>query len=475
MIPGAFGHTGFSWDRVVSEHMFWGNQKGSLGRGCRRVRHLYFFLFVLRRAFLKYSGFSDFINDLALTLVGPHGWQGPPRFPWSPARSWGMISSSALANVAVHYGGDHHPAHEKTGYKRNSPPPSKRSPHRGTVRTAHRARRGGLIMAKIPRRPVYQRSCSRRRSAFLYYLTLLAGYFGPWLGLKGFPRAHPAAGKVLRERGHLFIPLIVLLWLMFDSYTPLFAAAASIFATVGATWLPFLIGLLRTKTARTFAFVLLLAVLGGLALSGLLGASAAILTALCVLASRVVFRRYRMTPRVVIQALDEGARSASGKGVGAACDHRHHHRHGIPHRTRPDLRVRRCSSTWVKGQLYLGSLFRRDREHHPRHGRARRGGLMSRGGRGGPVLTGVGVMPMAAHMFCLFYACLSNIARDRHVVLCGGGHCCIRIEPHVPHCGKLGLTGCHLPFFFSKTAHSCCTARPIRFWRRCGRSPQLLG
>lgn len=55
---------------------------------------------------------------------------------------------------------------------------------------------------------------------------------------------------------------------MFDGYTPLFAAAASIFATVGATWLPSLIGLLRTKTARTFAFVLLLAVLGGLALSG---------------------------------------------------------------------------------------------------------------------------------------------------------------------------------------------------------------
>ena len=91
------------------------------------------------------------------------------------------------------------------------------------------------------------------------------------LGLKGLSPEHiPAAGKVLRERGHLFIPLIVLLWLMFDGYTPLFAAAASIFATVGATWLPSLIGLLRTKTARTFAFVLLLAVLGGLALSGLL-------------------------------------------------------------------------------------------------------------------------------------------------------------------------------------------------------------
>ena len=41
------------------------------------------------------------------------------------------------------------------------------------------------------------------------------------------------------------------------------------------------------------------------------------LTALCVLASAWCSDRYRMTPRVVIQALDEGARGAVG--VGAAC------------------------------------------------------------------------------------------------------------------------------------------------------------
>ena len=81
-IPGAFGHTGFSWDRVV-EHMFWGSQ-GLLGVGVG-VSATYIFLFVLFGAFLKYSGFSDFINDLALTLVGR---TAPPRFPWWPARSW---------------------------------------------------------------------------------------------------------------------------------------------------------------------------------------------------------------------------------------------------------------------------------------------------------------------------------------------------------------------------------------------------
>ncbi len=51
------------------------------------VSATYIFLFVLFGAFLKYSGFSDFINDLALTLVGRTAG-GPPRFPWWPARSW---------------------------------------------------------------------------------------------------------------------------------------------------------------------------------------------------------------------------------------------------------------------------------------------------------------------------------------------------------------------------------------------------
>ena len=55
-IPGAFGHTGFSWDRVV-EHMFWGSQ-GLLGVGVG-VSATYIFLFVLFGAFLyEYGSFT---------------------------------------------------------------------------------------------------------------------------------------------------------------------------------------------------------------------------------------------------------------------------------------------------------------------------------------------------------------------------------------------------------------------------------
>ena len=43
--------------------------------------------------------------------------------------------------------------------------------------------------------------------------------------------------KVVKEQGHLIIPLVVLIALMFMGYTPLYAAVVAIAATIGASWL----------------------------------------------------------------------------------------------------------------------------------------------------------------------------------------------------------------------------------------------
>ena len=43
--------------------------------------------------------------------------------------------------------------------------------------------------------------------------------------------------KVIREQGHLVLPLISLIGLMFAGFTPLYAAVISIFVTIGASWL----------------------------------------------------------------------------------------------------------------------------------------------------------------------------------------------------------------------------------------------
>lgn len=76
--------------------------------------------------------------------------------------------------------------------------------------------------------------------AFLYYLGLLfAVHFeARRLGLSGLSKENiPDAMKVLREQGHLVIPLVVLIALMAMGYTPLYAAVIAIFATIAASWL----------------------------------------------------------------------------------------------------------------------------------------------------------------------------------------------------------------------------------------------
>lgn len=42
---------------------------------------------------------------------------------------------------------------------------------------------------------------------------------------------------VIKEQGHLVLPLVSLIGLMFAGFTPLYAAVISIFVTIGASWL----------------------------------------------------------------------------------------------------------------------------------------------------------------------------------------------------------------------------------------------
>jgi len=72
---------------------------------------------VLFGAFLKYSGFSQFINDIALTLVGQTPG-GPAKVAVIASALMGMINGSAIANVAT-TGTITIPLMKKTGYKKD--------------------------------------------------------------------------------------------------------------------------------------------------------------------------------------------------------------------------------------------------------------------------------------------------------------------------------------------------------------------
>lgn len=393
-IPGAFGHAGFSWNRVM-EHMFWGTQ-GILGVGVG-VSATYIFLFVLFGSFLRYSGFSAFINDLSLTLVGRTAG-GPAKVAVIASALMGMINGSALANVAT-TGAITIPLMKRTGYKAEFAGAVEAVASTGGQFTPPIMGAVGFIMAEFLGVPYTTVMLAAAIPAFLYYLALIMAvhFEARKLGLKGLSRENiPNALLVLRERGHLGIPLVVLLAALGMGFTPLFAASLSIVSTVAASWL-------SPKT--------------------------------------------RMNAAAVIKALDEGARSAVG--VGAAC-------------VIIGIIIGTVSLTGLgltfgyevlrfvkEGQLYLGGVFVMILSVVLGMGVPGVAAYVIVAAVAVPVLVNVGASPLAAHMFCLFYACLSNItppvAMSSYVA--AGIARSDQLKTSLIAV-KLGLAGFILPFFF---------------------------
>ena len=193
----------------------------------------YIILFILFGAFLGKSGLGQLFNDLALAVAG-HSRGGPAKVAVIASGFLGSINGSAIANV-VTTGAFTIPLMKKTGYKPN---------FAGAVEAA--ASVGGqilppimgaaaFIMAEVLSVPYTQVMLAGIIPALLFYLGVLIQVHLRALrnGLKGIPRDQLSPVRaVMIERGHLLIPMAVLIWLLADGRAPFFAAFWSIGATV---------------------------------------------------------------------------------------------------------------------------------------------------------------------------------------------------------------------------------------------------
>ena len=393
-IPGTLGHVGFSLKRVLTI-MIWGSQ-GIFGVGIG-VSATYIFLFVLFGAYLKYSGFSQFINDISLTLVGQTAG-GPAKVAVIASALLGMINGSAIANVAT-TGTITIPMMKKTGYKKEFAGAVEAVASTGGQFTPPIMGAVGFVMAEFLGVSYTKVLVAAALPAFLYYLSLMfAVHFeAKKLGLSGLSKENiPDALVVLKQQGHLLIPLVVLLGLLALGFTPLYSAVISIFATIGASWL-------RKET--------------------------------------------RMTWRIIVQATVEGARSAITGGMSCAII-------GVIIGT-VSLTGLGLSFGYLvlrivgNGQLYLGGLMVMLMSTVLGMGVPGVAAYVIVSTVSVPVLIQGGAIPMAAHMFCLIYACLSNItppvAMSSYVA---SGIADSDMTKTSLIAVKLGLTGFILPFFF---------------------------
>ncbi len=247
-IPGLLGHYGFTVERVINV-MFWGSQ-GIFGIALG-VSATYIFVFVLFGAFLKNSGFTDFINDLALTIAGRSAG-GPAKVAIFGSGFMGMISGSAVGNV-VTTGTVTIPMMKKTGYSPKFAGAVEAVASTGGLIAPPIMGAAGFIMAQFLGVPYTVVMMAALIPALLYYVTLfmVVHFEAKNMGLSGLSKENiPNAMKVLKNGGHLLIPLFVLVGALFSGVTPLFAAIWALISTVAASWL-------RKSTRMNFRTILL--------------------------------------------------------------------------------------------------------------------------------------------------------------------------------------------------------------------------
>lgn len=220
--PGLFAHRGFDWARIII-------RMGLTDQGIYGVTLMvsssYVFMFILFGSFLAATRTSEFFNDFALALAGRYRG-GPAKVAVVASALMGSISGSAQANVAT-TGAFTIPLMKRVGYK----------PHfAGAVEAA--ASTGGILM------PPIMGAAAFIMCTFLgvpYVKVMMAGivpallYYGAIMtmvdlrakvnGLTGLPPEElPSLKVTLKERGHMVLPLVLIVYFLVSGYTPLFSA-----------------------------------------------------------------------------------------------------------------------------------------------------------------------------------------------------------------------------------------------------------
>mgnify|MGYP004447657019 FL=1 len=393
-LPGLLGHNGFTLKRVLITQ-FWDTQ-GLLGTGIG-VSATYIFLFVVFGAFLKHSGFSDFINNFSLTLVGQTSG-GPAKVAVVASALLGMINGSAIANVAT-TGTITIPLMKRTGYKKDFAAAVEAVASTGGQFCPPIMGAVGFVMAEFLSISYTAVMLSAFVPAFLYYLGLLFSvhFEAKRLGLTGLAKENiPDAMKVVKEQGHLVIPLVTLIGLMLYGYTPLFSAVVSIFATVAASWL-------RKETRMGWTKIIAATVEG---------ARSAISVGVCCVIIGVIIGTVTL--------------SSIGLNMGYL-----------------------ILSIVDNDNIYLTGLFVMIMSTILGMGVPGVAAYVIVQAVAVPVLIEAGTLPIAAHLFCLIYACLSNItppvAMSAYVAAGIAGSDQTKTGLWAV---RLGLIGFIIPFFF---------------------------
>ncbi|WP_340115519.1 TRAP transporter permease [Pelagibius sp. 7325] len=228
-LPSPLNHRGYDFTQVI-DHMTYGTE-GIYGVPIY-VSSTYIFLFILFGAFLEKAGMIRLFTDISLGLVG-HRRGGAAKVAVISSGMMGTISGSGVANV-VTTGQFTIPLMKRFGY---------RAAFAGGVEST--ASMGGQIMPPVMGAVAFIMAETLGveyhevvKAAIIPAVLYFASAF--WMvhleagkrNLMGLPKDQlPSIRNALRQGWYLVFPLLVLVYLLFTGYTPLFAGTVGLALT----------------------------------------------------------------------------------------------------------------------------------------------------------------------------------------------------------------------------------------------------
>ena len=220
-IPGIFLHRGYTWQKLMSH--FFANTEGIYGSSVN-VASTYIFLFIAFGEIMNKCGMGKFFNDIANALAGGSKG-GPAKVAVVASGLLGMINGAAVAVVV-----------KKTGYDNEFSGAIVATGSVGGQLMPPVMGAAAFIMAETLGIKYSTLLVSAIIPAVIYYMGILLQIQmrAEKMGMQGTPKDQlPKVGEVMKEYGHLAIPLVFLIYMLFFSgKTVIMAAFYTILFTI---------------------------------------------------------------------------------------------------------------------------------------------------------------------------------------------------------------------------------------------------
>ncbi|WP_134704128.1 TRAP transporter permease [Ammoniphilus sp. YIM 78166] len=263
-LPGFLTHRGVSIERLIG-HMYF-TLEGILGTPLS-VSATFIFLFLLFGAFLEKTGVGAYFNELAMAVAGRRVG-GPAKVAIFSSALQGTISGSSVANV-VTSGSFTIPMMKRLGYRKEFAGGVEAASSTGGQLMPPIMGAAAFLMAEFTNTPYWDIAKAAAIPAILYFtgIWIMVHFEAKRIGLRGLAKEEMPDKKEVLRRSYLLLPILAIIGFLMAGVSPTRAALYGILTTI-------IVGAFRKET--------------------------------------------RMSPRDILQALENGARAALGVAAATA-------------------------------------------------------------------------------------------------------------------------------------------------------------